>query len=306
MTVHSAGRYILTAGLRAGLVTLLFLLAGLAPVSAQVPGYGPTLLDLVPNVRAISLGHTYSLASTEAQLLFANPARLTDISGVQGSLGSWGGDATLASVAGGGEWLGGGLAFGLRVMEAGEQSSIGTQADGESHWAGTLGYAREVFGFDLGVSGHVFRSRVGAVASTGGAFDLGVAKEVFDITFGLSATNFGPDLQMNGEKIPLPYRVTLGAGTDRAWVGPLDVGGAAAVSYRPDGEWIPSAGVEVAWWPVRGRTFVARGGLRRVPTGSAQPWTLGAGFEGDRVELSYAYQGDDGYEAAHHIGIRWR
>ena len=75
---------------------------------------------------------------------------------------------------------------------------------------------------------------------------------------------------------PLPFRVTFGASSNSYVVGPLDLIATAAVSRRRDGDVIPAAGVEVAWWPVRGRTFIGRLGVRRVPGDGASPVTLGA------------------------------
>ena len=127
------------------------------------------------------------------------------------------------------------------------------------------------------------------------------------VTVGVSAQNLGPDLKMSGESVSLPQRYTLGATSERTWVGPLDLAGTAAVTYRVDGQWIPAAGLEIAWWPLAGRTLVGRLGYRRIPDSvSARDWTAGAAFEGDNLSLEYAYQEYDGYDAAHHIGVRWR
>jgi hypothetical protein len=301
-------------------LTTLAALAGPSRAGAQTPGYGPTVLDVVTSPRTIALGGSWAVNAGTPDLLFANPALISVFgsrgdrgAGLLGSMGRWGGEGSAASLAGGGEWFGGGIALGARAFEADDGAPLGSPSEGESQWAGTVGYGREVLGVHLGASATLFRARVQEVSSTGGSFDVGAAAEAFDIMFSLAATNLGPDMSLDGEKIPLPYRITLAANSERTWVGPFDIGGAAAVAYRADGEWIPSAGIEVAWWPVVGRTFVGRAGYRRVPTGTAESWTVGAAFEGDRLGLEWAYQPYDGsapggadYPSAHFLGIRWR
>ncbi len=84
------------------------------------------------------------------------------------------------------------------------------------------------------------------------------------------------------------------------------MGAAAEIGRRADGEVVPGGGLEVAWWPVQGRTFVGRIGYRRMPEPGVDPLTLGAGFEGDDFRIEYAWQGADGDDAVHSFGIRWR
>jgi hypothetical protein len=289
-----------------------------APAAGQSPGYGPQALEHTASTRGLALGTAYVLSSADAELLFANPGLIPNLSGFQGSLITWAGEGTGGHLAAAGEWWGGGVAAGLRFLEFGAASDDPGAAagvgdalpeeggPGASQWVATLGYGREIKGFLVGLSGHLMRDRLEDTSSTGAALDVGIARSVGPVMLGLSGQNLGPDLELGGADIPLPYRVTLGASSRRTWVGPLDVGATAALSYRADGEWIPAGGVEVAWWPVLGRTFVGRVGYRRVPTGSQNGWTVGGGFEGDRIGLDYAYQGYDGFDAAHRVGIRLR
>jgi hypothetical protein len=277
------------------------------------------VLDLPASTRALGLGTAYFLSGNESELLFANPALLPGASGFQLSGGTWGLDSFTARASGAGEWLGGGLGFGLRVLEygatsnrsgvvAGDELQLLEEGDyGAGQLAATLGYGREIGPVTLGASGHLLRDRLDGTGSTTAAFDVGIAAEFSRFTVGLVAQNLGPDMDLAGESIPLPERYTLGVSSGRAWVGPLDLAGTAAVTYRTDGTWIPAGGVEVAWWPVTGRTFVGRVGIRHVPDESlAQAWTAGGAFEGDRISLEYAFQGYDGYDGAHHLGIRLR
>lgn len=277
------------------------------------------VLDLPANTRALGMGTAYSLAGSESDLLFANPALLTDATGFQISGSTWGLNSFAGRASGAGEWLGGGLGFGLRVLEYGatsDRSGVVAGDEGQlleegrfgaGQLAATVGYGREVGPVKVGASGHLIRDRLASAGSTTAAFDVGVATRISDVTVGISAQNLGPRMDLAGESIPLPQRFTLGASSPRAWVGPLDIAGSAAVTYRVDGSWIPVAGLEVAWWPVVGRTIVGRAGYRHVPDESAaRKWTAGGALEGDRISFEYAYQGYDGFEAAHHLGIRLR
>jgi hypothetical protein len=67
----------------------------------------------------------------------------------------------------------------------------------------------------------------------------------------------------------------------------------------------PAAGVEAAYWPITGRTFFARAGVRRPEQGE-QPFTLGAGFAGDKIIVDYAFEPFEGGRRAHRFGVKWR
>ena len=72
---------------------------------------------------------------------------------------------------------------------------------------------------------------------------------------------------------------------------------------------MPGGGLEVAWWPVQRRVFIVRIGAVRVAEGDSSPFTFGAGFEGDRIRIDWAYR-DYGHEdfraGSHSIGIAFR
>ena len=59
---------------------------------------------------------------------------------------------------------------------------------------------------------------------------------------------------------------------------------------------------------MRGRTFVGRVGVRRVPEGEASPVSLGFAFWGDDLVLEWAWQpfGDPVDAGTHRFGIGWR
>jgi hypothetical protein len=128
----------------------------------------------------------------------------------------------------------------------------------------TLGYGRVIKGFRLGVAAKVLEQRIGSSRDATAAFDIGLVRRVFGITWGVAAQNLGPGLSTGtgGPDVPLPHRVTLAASTSTRPVGPLDLLATAAVSRRRDGEFIPAGGIEISWWPIIGRTFTGRIGLR--------------------------------------------
>ena len=67
-------------------------------------------------------------------------------------------------------------------------------------------------------------------------------------------------------------------------------------------------GVEIGYWPISGRTFVARIGVRQLEEGTdASPLSLGFAFWGDDVVLEWAFRPWEGDETGtHRFGIRWR
>jgi hypothetical protein len=99
----------------------------------------------------------------------------------------------------------------------------------------------------------------------------------------------------------------LGASTETFWAGPLDLAFSGAVGYRAGGDVIPSAGAEVAYWPVQGRTFILRLGLRDLPVEqSGSSFTFGGGFRGDELVLDYAYERFASGNPSHRLTIGWR
>ncbi len=184
--------------------------------------------------------------------------------------------------------------------------------DGEGVWAaatefvGTVGYAREVFGFGVGAAAKVVGQRSEGVLARTVAVDVGVAREIGPVTAALTVRNLGRDMEMSGRRIPLPWQVAVGAGVERKPVGPLDIGGAVHVTREGGGEIVPGGGVEIAYWPIQRRVFVVRIGGTRVVEGDGLPLTFGAGFEGDRIRLDYAFSDRDPISGPHRIGVAIR
>ena len=224
-----------------------------------------------------------------------------------------------------GAWLGGTVAAGLAVFDYGaggyrdgsERECTRTEGDradaagrswrGATEFVGTVGYAREVFGFDVGAAAKVVGQSVAGARARTVAVDFGVARGIGPVSAALTVQNLGVDLMLGSTRTPLPKRVVLGAGTGgRRAVGPLDIGGAVQVAREGGGEIVPGGGVEIAYWPIVRRVFVVRVGVGRVVEGDGLPVTFGAGFEGDRIRVDYSYSEHDPMLGAHQIGISIR
>lgn len=294
---------------------LLLLLA--LPAQAQVRENAPLLLQLPASTRAAALGDAYHLASADNDAIFYHPGLIDDARGIGGSLGLFD-QATLATLSAAGEFWSGGVAFGVQSLSwSAPTRTTGAFARGEaglgesgavnaSELALSGGYGRSIKGFRVGVIGKYIEMRVPGERDVTVAGDIGVARRIGFVTAGFSARNLGRSPSLEGEDLELPITLTLGASTQSRAVGPLDLSAAAAVSYREDGTVTPHAGVEVAYWPVSGRTFIGRVGVRYIEDSDIHPLTLGAGFTGDRIGLDYAFQGYDGVRGVHRMGVRLR
>ena len=146
-------------------------------------------------------------------------------------------------------------------------------------------------GFQLGAGIKLLEQRLGNQRDATLAADLGVAKAVSDFTFGLAFQHLGEALTTTEADTPLPARATLSAALDRTPLGPLDVAATAAVARWQDGEIVPSGGLELSYWPITGRTFIGRIGLRRVPRGNASPLTFGLAFTADALDPRICVRG---------------
>ncbi len=311
----------MVVGLRLSVVSASWWCAALAtstPLRAQVGDSAPLVLSIPSSTRALAMGHAFVLSARDSDALFANPALLARPGGSAAAIQRFSDASTSITLATSRSWASGGLAFGAQVLDYGAPSSnladlpadqtalLNSGATGAAELVGSIGYGREVAGFYVGVAAKLVEQRLGGDRDATVGFDVGAAGEVGPVTLGLTAQNLGPGLAMNGADLPLPHTVTLGAATDIGQVGPLDVLLATAVTRRRDGEVIPGGGVEVSWWPIQGRTFTGRVGIRRVPDGEASPFTFGFAFTGDNLAVEYAFQAFDVPGASHRFGFRWR
>ena len=296
---------------------LLLLLLSVTPTQAQVRENAPLLLQLPASTRAHALGNAYPLASADNDAVFYHAGLLDAARGTGGSLAFFE-RATLATLSGAAEFWNGGLAFGVQSLSysAGSRTS-GAFSRGEaglgesgavnaSELSVSAGYGRSIKGFRVGLVGRYMEIGLGGERDVNFAADLGVARRIGFVTAGFSARNLGRAPELAGEDLALPMTLTLGASTQTTPFGPLDVSAAAAVSRWEDGTFVPNAGIEVAYWPVNGRTFIGRIGFRYIDDSDIRPLTLGAGFVGDRIGIDYAVQDYENSRPVHRVGVRLR
>ncbi len=295
------------------------------PLAGQLLDRGPMVLELPASTRAAALGNTFALGFRDSDALFYQPALLDRAQGMAGSLQRFDENGTLVTFSGATDWFGGGVALGVQHLSYESPLTapftgpdlLGLSADegdlrdegftAASETVLSVGYGRTLKGIRMGVVGKLLEQRLGHRKAGTMAADLGVAASPGVVTLGLAVQNLGPDLSFKGEEIPLPTRFTLGASSQAAPVGPLDISASTGVSYRLDGDVVPSVGLEVAYWPVSGRTFVGRIGYReRSDDFSADPISFGMAFLGDAIILEYTYQGFDAGNPSHRFGLGWR
>jgi hypothetical protein len=286
-------------------------------VAGQRAGALPRVLELPASTRAQALGDAYMMNARHAEAIFYHPALLRGASGFGMDIQRWDTKSSATAISAAMSWLGGSVGVGLQTLQYGAPDAATASPAGQddlftlgplpvSERVASVGYARELFGIDVGLVTKFVEERVGGSRDATVLWDAGVASDVGPVKVGLSYQNVGQDLTILGADVDRPDRLTLGAGAYGKQLGPLDVGLTAAVS-RVGGETIPAGGLEVGYWPIRGRTFVGRVGVRRVPHGDANPLSVGAAYWGDNLVLEWAYQPFDGeLSGTHRFGVRWR
>ena len=295
----------------------LWAAASVTGAAAQVRETAPLVLELPASARAAGLGNAYVLASADNDALFYNPGLLDTSRGLGASVAFYG-RAALFTLSAAAEWWRGGVGLGVQTLSfSADAPDAGAHALGEaglsdggdtnaSETVLSAGYARVLFGFRSGIVAKLVEQRLPGERDVTFAADLGIARRFGLVTVGFAAQNVGRQPELEGRDADLPLAFSLGAATQTGPVGPLDVTLSAGGSLRDDDRIAASAGVEIAWWPVSGRTFMARIGFRHVDDDRARPLTLGAGFAGDRIILDYAVQDFEAGEPVHRVGIRWR
>ncbi|HEX7117277.1 MAG TPA: hypothetical protein VF212_00715 [Longimicrobiales bacterium] len=285
---------------------------------AQDDVYGPALLDLPASTRALALGGAYVTAHADPDALFYNPALLVAARGVGLAYQRWGEASDLGQVSAAMELAPGGLGVGLRFLNhevpvevpgslrLAESELFRRGGEPSSSLEAVLGYAREVGPVRVGVAGKYIQEQVGGGRDADVTLDVGAAMRVGPVMVGLAARNVAGDLEpVPTRRSVFPRQIALHASHPREAVGPLDVVTTAAVSVVEGGEVVPAAGLELAYWPVGGKTFVGRLGVRR-PVDGLGPVTAGGAFVGDRFAVEYAYARFEDGSGTHRIGVRWR
>ncbi len=301
-------------------VSLLLTVTSLAGAGAQSNGNAPLVLELPASTRALGLGGVFVLSGSTSEAVLYNPGVINTARGFGVDGQRYRSSGTLGTVSAATTIGSGGLAVGVQILSFGMPGAtvVDVPFDARallqpgpvaaSEIVGTIGYGRVIKGFRLGVAAKLLEQRIGSNRDATAAFDIGLVRRVFGITWGIAAQNLGPGLGTGtgGPDVPLPHRLTLAASTSTRPVGPLDLLATAAISRRRDGEFIPAGGIEISWWPIVGRTFTGRIGLRRVPDDGASPVTFRAAFTADNFTIEYALEQFAGPGAAHRFGLRWR
>ena len=288
------------------------------------------VLEAPASIEAMAYGNAPYLFSDEAGLLFYSPALLEQSSGVATGLQRYGSEGTLMTLSGAGAGLGGGFAAGIQYMRYGTPLSLPKERDlqslaftrgarGVTEFAGSIGYARTVFGIRAGAALKYLQQTIDSYQDQTWAADFGLAKEVGRTMISLAAKNLGSDLKIVEQPCPtcelteplvthnleLPSQIVVGVSVEQFEVGEFDMILTSQVMRRRDGEFIPAGGVEVSYWPVQGYTFRIRTGLQRVTEEDRSPFTVGAAFTGDNITIEYAFQAFDERGRAHRFGLQW-
>ncbi len=281
--------------------------------------YGMLVLELPASARALAMGDAFLLGSTDADALHSAPAFGGSLRGFSAGLGWWDEDAVLLALAAGGEWWGGALGGALRSLEY-ESATPGyvdpltaepvLGAEGPvriSERVASLAYAHRLWLLDASVTAKLLAVRAAGEAAHGVAFDVAIGRAFGPVRVALAGRHLGRALDVGVAQLTLPARASLSVATSRSVpIGPLDLAAAATLGLREDGSVLPAGGVELGYWPIPGRTFFARGGLRRVDTGV--PFTFGAGFSGDQLSIDWAFAPYDEAptDGAHYVTVRLR
>jgi hypothetical protein len=304
-------------------------------LSAQTYHTLPRVLELPASTRAMALGGAYMTNSPQADVLFYNPALLVGVQSFGLDIQQWGPAGWTSTAVAARQWFGGAIGIGLQVLQYGAHGPGGyTAPSGQTHLfdagslpvserVATIGYAREIKGINLGLAIKLIEERVALnkfVASDArtrdGAvwFDAGISKNLGRFTTSLSYQNNG-DRLFAGEYLGdyhVADRITRGVSSSGMQFGIFDYGITAAITqvrtFKEDSATIPAAGLEISYWPIRGRTFVARAGVQRTPYyEDASPFTFGFAYWGDNLVLEWSFQGMEQSELrTHRFGVSWR
>lgn len=284
---------------------------------AQGESTAPLVLRLPGGARALALGNAF-VGGWGSEVLFYNPAQLQR-AGMTVSVGRYDGASTLgilSSVMRMGSWR---VGVGVRYLDYGATPGVFPTEPGDlttrgsldaASLAATLAVSRSIIGVRWGLAAKYVEERLPSERDGRPAFDVGAAKDVGRFTIALAVQNLGPDLEIAGDDVPLPTRVTAGTMWNYIPIGPfIDLRVMAAVAILRGGNVVPAAGVEFQYVPVEGWEFASRVGVRRVKERDPaypHPVTFGVGFSLDNVSLDYAYESFSGPGGAHVLGLRLR
>ncbi len=279
------------------------------------------MLSIPASTRSMAMGNAFQLANPTSDALFYNPSLLSGPTAFEMARQTFGTHSSLVQMSAKTEWWKGGIGIGIQSLTYAEninyiQPSIVTQTEKElfkdgfnriSESVATLGYSMNLASIDWGISTKATEQGVGGTKGQSFAFDFGGSRQVGAFTFGVSHHNLGRQLTIRNSQMTLKDRTTLGAAFHDWILGPFDIGGSAALSRHSDGSISQHIGGEVSWWPVVGRTFTARFGIRNNEQEfQSAVLTFGMAFRGDAFGLDYAFNGIDGAGDSHRISISWQ
>lgn len=296
-------------------VLLLAMSAG--PVLAQTPTASSS--GFPASAAAAALGDAFPLATGGAEVVFYHPGGVGRAAGVAMNMSASARPGANFSAAGAMNWFGGTVAVGIQNASYGagtpgadglaeHEVDLGRNGPNTaSETAVSVAFAHEVGPIDLGVTGRLFSVRSGGTQDRAAAVDVGGALDVGVGVAALSVRALGPNLELGPDEVSLPTTVSLGFGTRRRPVGPIDIMLSAAVDRLDDGDFRPGGGVELSYWPVQGRTFAARFGYDHATPGDpASGFTMGGALMGDDFNLDYAWGRLDDDQSVHRFGVSWR
>lgn len=306
-----------TKAIAFALVALVAFVASSAAGSFSSSGVGTTtagFLKLGAGARAVAMGEAYSAVADDATALYWNPAALTRIEKRSATfMHAAYLDSSFFDYGAYGQNLGkkGSFGIGVQYFSAGkitETDLTGTETGSftPSDLAVSLGYAREVGGFSLGLAGKFVRSKILASAQTGAA-DFGVLSPLYKkrLRLAFAAQNLGGKMKFEQESEDLPLVLRLGSSykvTDR-WLAALDLG------FPKDNDPFAALGTEYLL-PVKDDWRVAlRAGFNSRTLGDVDGFTgtsfgLGLGLGGLGVDYGFLPFGSIGL--THRISLSYK
>ena len=282
---------------------------------------GPVVLDLPASTRAMAMGNAFQLADPTSDVIFYNPSLLNGPASFEMARQTFGSRASLVQMSAKTEWWKGSIGLGIQALTYTKngnyiQPFIVTQTESElfkdgfnriSESAATLGYSMKIAGIAWGIGAKAIEQGVGGAKGQSFEFDFGGSRQLGPFTLGLSHQNLGRNLRIKNSQMTLKNRTTLGLAFHDWVLGPFDIGGSTAMSKSAGGSLTQHIGGEVSWWPVVGRTFTGRFGIRTSEQEfQSEVLTFGLAFRGDAFGLDYAFNDINSAGNSHRISISWQ
>ncbi len=254
-------------------------------------------LKLGVGARAIAMGEAYSAVADDANALYWNPAGLTRVDHYNATLMH---APYLANsfydYAGYAQHLGehGALGAGIQYFSAGRitQTDIADNDIGDFtpyDMAASVGYAYELGGYSLGVTGKFIKSKIINSAETGAA-DIGVLSRPYlddKLRLAMTATNLGGKMKFDevSDRLPLALRLGSSYKVTERWLTSFDLG------FPIDNNPYVALGSEYRWFAASDWPVATRAGYNSLTTGDVSGITgfsFGFGTEHHGIGVDYA------------------